>query len=227
MNNFLDDIGSGEPTDIDLSLIERIGTDYGDERSKDDLVEKCSIRGTEEDIAAEKICKAHNGSDVPLVMKVKPLGQRTGLIKNMIHDPGDSTFSFINGEKEFSIDIEIKLRDYHGDNFRPRASDVEKCIKHNRPYLLGMNYKTDYCSVVLLFREDLQKIKQTYQTVTSDVTKSGRMVDPYGGKPYYLIPSFKIYERVQFSDLKFEGSWDTWKIMIKKLYKVHQEQNNS
>lgn len=210
-DNFLDGIGSGAPL-CDLSLRERVGTDYGDERSLDDMVENCSTRATDEDKAAQCIRDAHNGIGSPWIMKVKPLGQRTGLITKMGRDPGDSRFTFYKGEQGFFVDVEIKLRDYPGDNFRPRVSDVEKCIKYNRPYLLMMNNKTTYISIVFLFPEDLQKIQQTYTAVTSD------KIVPYGGKPYFLVPSFKEYEYVRYDDLRRNGSLSVWGKMIKKLY---------
>lgn len=211
--------------DPDRSIKHRVGTEFGDPRTTEEMIDNCNERGEMEDEIAAAICVLHNKTGSELIMTATPIGQRKGLIKNMGPDPGDSLFYFRHEDKgfDFEIPIEIKGRDRQGINFRPRVWDVDKCIRYNRPYLLVMNNNTSYTSLVFLYTPDLIQIRDTHTSMRKETKPNGAVLNPYGGKPYYRVDDFRQYDRVSFKDLHFGGSLDNWKKMIKRLYVVYIE----
>jgi hypothetical protein len=110
---------------------------------------------------------------------------------------------FKNGSKIISLDL--KLRHFKGDTFRPKASDVDRCLKYNIAYVLIQNFGETNQYMVFLSKEDLKEIKKR---------KQRRDKKYYGGKPHYLVESFRKYTYCKWLDFESEAYGKGLRILL-------------
>ena len=208
MNN---DIHNWDIGDKTLNLLNR-----QEDRSDEEFSNQLKSRNKLEDIKSQQIMVNHNRLCSHTQMSVKPIGDRTGkILENIPKDEGDSLWIF-RGQYNFTISVEIKIRDNMGDMFRPRLMDVEKCINYNRPYVLIQNSNTPMERIILIGNSGLSDIIKTQSPIIEEHGKNGAW-SPYNNKKKYFILNSKDYQSVSMQDL---NPLDTWMNMIAYLNSV-------
>lgn len=191
-------------------------------RTDEEFMSRVRIRSELEDKVAQIWCENHNKIPSALKMSTSPIGNRTDFFPNGYIDPGDAGLFFTGPKGSVSVDVEIKLRDWFGYDFRPREIDIDKCTATNRPYILIQNYQTANPFLVLVKPDDLSEIARKYDRRLHEI-KRGRKWSPYSEngkfeKWYYIAPDYRIYLHVPLNTLRdVNGRYTTYGKIVKYL----------